>query len=1558
LGAILVALLAVPLSASATPVGKQNVTLNVVPEQSNQEYGDGNAVEFGISGNGPQPTGSVAFYICGPLPANGNCASGGTLFDGETLTTGFLASTGVNEPVGYYCFRSDYSGDSNYNPASDGGTTCFQVVPQPVTIDANSVAKTYGEPDPTPGYTLTAQDFRNGEDASTAGVTGSPDCTIAAHSKDAGSYPDSVSCSTGTLSAHNYSFSEGLSADLTIEQATMHIDASSASKTYGDSDPAATGAPRAADFVNGDTSDSNDITGASNCTVAPHSEDVGTYSGAITCDGTDLSSNNYTFVAGDAADFTINQAVVDVDANGAFKTYGDSDPAVSGVPRSSDFVNGDDVNSANITGSADCNIAPHSEDAGTYAAAVTCDPGTLVSHNYTFVPGDSADLTINQATIEIDASPASKTYGDSDPDATGVPNSNDFVNGDTANSNDISGTPECTIGSHSEEAGTYSGIISCDGTGLSSNNYTFVPGEGADFTIDQATMHVDANKSGKTYGDGDPDPTSTFDPNDFRNGDSAGSNDFSGSADCTIGSHSEDAGSYPGIITCDPGSLASNNYAFTVGSGADFTIEQATMEIDASPASKTYGDSDPAVTGVPDPNDFINGDTPDASDITGTANCTIGSHSENAGTYTGAITCDGTGLSSNNYAFTAGNSADFTINQATMHIDASPTSKTYGDSDSTPTGVARNADFVNGDTANSNDITGTANCTISPHSEDAGTYTSAITCDGTGLSSNNYTFVPGDSADLTINQATMQIDASSASKPYGDSDPVATGVPRAGDFVNGDTAGSNDITGSPNCTIGSHAEDAGTYTGAITCGGTGLSSNNYTFVTGDAADLTINQATVHVDAEPASKTYGDPDPTPTFALRTNDFQNGDTAATSGITGSPSCTIGSHSEDAGTYTGAVSCDPTGLSSNNYAFTAGNNADFTINQATVHVDADPASKTYGDSDPTPGYTLRAADFQNSDNASNSGITGAPSCTIAAHSENAGPVTGVITCNSGTLSSTDYAFAQGDGSDLTINQATVHVDANGVVKNFGDGDPTPAASLRAADFQNGDSASTSGITGAASCTIAAHSEAVSTYPGIVTCDPHTLAANNYTFTAGNAGDLTIGQIGSHTSSAVENATDNTAWGASEPLGGAALDAGSVSPDSGSTPTGTVTYNLFAGGGCSGNRISSELVQLGKDGSTPASSASAGLAAGEYSYDVEYSGDGNYAGSSAQCDPFTVAKAHAPLSVVVDDAQTSAPWTNTEAPGAKEYLTSTVGGVSGFTPTGTVTYQLFSGAGCTGSPASSDPVSVAGDGSVPATASAPASGHESARASYGGDSNYSATTSTCVSFSVAGVPSAPSVSISSPASGLTLERYQPVPLTFACADAAGPGIASCVDATGSSSGGQLDTAQLGSHVVTVTATSKDGRSGQTSIRYRVLPTFYALRISKLKTHADGTISFLLRVPRAGAVDVLETAWLDNLAHAAQLNPAPARFVFARRHLAISKGGTVKLVLAPNARGHSLVAHHRHPVSRIRLWLSFGPSGGAVCNVGLYGIQLGAGTASVKLRSRPSRCYGPTAVR
>ena len=199
--------------------------------------------------------------------------------------------------------------------------------------------------------------------------------------------------------------------------------------------------------------------------------------------------------------------------------------------------------------------------------------------------------------------------------------------------------------------------------------------------------------------------------------------------------------------------------------------------------------------------------------------------------------------------------------------------------------------------------------------------------------------------------------------------------------------------------------------------------------------------------------------------------------------------------------------------------------------------------------------------------------------------------------------------------------------------------------------------------------------------------------------------------------------------------------------------------------------------------------------------------------------------------------------------------------------------------------------------------------------------------------IPALPSVSIKAPGLAAVYRQGQKVVVSYRCRDGAGgPGIASCVGSA--RTGARLDTSKVGRHLFTVTATSSDGEVRTEKVAYTVAGGAGIISVLQ-KPHSDGTFIVTVGLPDAGGVDVLVTAWKDNLAaSASRLQPATDRFVFARAHAVARRAGKLRIVVSPDAAGRRLVKHHRYRVT-LRLWVSYTPVSGHRRDFGFYGLHL-----------------------
>jgi hypothetical protein len=196
------------------------------------------------------------------------------------------------------------------------------------------------------------------------------------------------------------------------------------------------------------------------------------------------------------------------------------------------------------------------------------------------------------------------------------------------------------------------------------------------------------------------------------------------------------------------------------------------------------------------------------------------------------------------------------------------------------------------------------------------------------------------------------------------------------------------------------------------------------------------------------------------------------------------------------------------------------------------------------------------------------------------------------------------------------------------------------------------------------------------------------------------------------------------------------------------------------------------------------------------------------------------------------------------------------------------------------------------------------------------------------------PTISMVRPADGATYFRQQVVDASYSWSvGAGGAAISACLGTA--ANGAPIDTAHTGSHTFTVSATSSDGQHVSTTVHYSVALPNNSFTLSHIRASAGGTMSFVVKVPGPGTVDVLESARNDNLATVARaLPPGPGRFAFARAHHAIAGKGRITVVVKPSARGKRLVKHPAYPV-RLRLQVSYTPTGGLQHNKSFPGIHL-----------------------
>jgi filamentous hemagglutinin family protein len=696
----------------------------------------------------------------------------------------------------------------------------------------------------------------------------------------------------------------------------------------------------------------------------------------------------------------INPAQLTYTANAASRAYGASNPAFSGTVTG--FVGGDTQASATAGTLSFTSPATSASNVGT--DAINGSGLTANNGNYTFqqAAGNATALTIDPAVLAYAANAASRAYGSANPAFSGTVTG--FVNGDTqasATSGTLSFVSAATSASN---VGSY-GI---NGSGLTANNgnYTFqqAAGNATALTIDRALLTYTANTANRAYGSANPAFSGTV--TGFVNGDTLASATAGTLAFASPATAASNVGSY----AINGSGLAANNGNYTfqqaAGNASALTIDPAALTYTANAISRTYGASNPALTGTV--TGFVNGDTLGSATAGTLSFSTSATSTSNVGSY--AI--NGTGLTANSGNYTlqqaASNATALTINPALLTYTANTAARTYGDANPTFSGSV--SGFVNGDTQASA-TTGTLLFT-SPATVPSNVGSYAV--NGAGLTANNgnYTFqqAAGNATALSIDPALLTYTANSANRTYGAANPVFSGTVTG--FVNGDTQGSATSGTLAFTSPATTADNVGSY--AINGSGLTANNGNYTFqqAANNATALTIDPAVLTYTADAVSRTYGASNPL--FTGSVTGFVNGDTLSTTTSGSAAFTSAAASASHVGTY--AVNGSGLSITNGNYTLeqAAGNASALTITPAQLTASVLADNKVYDATIKATGQIGALSGVLNGDNVSVDATTAAYTFS----DKNVG--TGK------TVSATGAALAGASASDyvLTLNSGAADI------------------------------------------------------------------------------------------------------------------------------------------------------------------------------------------------------------------------------------------------------------------------------------------------------------------------------------------------------------------------------------------------------------------------------------------------------------------------------------------------------------------------------------------------------
>src|SRR5437588_559762 len=834
---------------------------------------------YGDADPNPLRTGSGTGFV-----ATDNVTATYTRVAGETVLGGPYHITATLSPAGVLV---------NYNITNTGAS--FTVYPKSATWTTNPISKTYGDADLNPLTTGSGSGFLAADNV-TATYSRAAGETVAG-----GPYHITATLSS-TAALSNYEITNA-GANFTINAKSATWTTNPNSKSYGDNDPNPLTTGNGSGFLAGDN-----VT-ATYSRPAGETVTGGPYHITATLSPSGVLSNYNVTNAG--ADFTINAKNATWTTQPNSKTYGDDDPVPLTSGSGTGFVAADNV------------TATYSRDPGQtvagspYHITATLSPaGVLNNYNIT---NTGANFTIDKKTASVTPNAASKTYGDVDPALTGTLTGFLAADGVTATYSRAAG--ETVAGNPY----TISATLSPGGV-LGNYQITY---NTAEFTIDKKTASVTPNAASKTYGDADATLTGTL--SGFLAADGVTATYSRAPGETVAGSP------YTISATLSPAGVL-GNYQITYNT-ANFTIDKKAASVTPNAASKTYGDTDPTLTGTL--SGFLAADGVTATYSRTTGETVAGSP------YTISATLSPAGVLGN-YQITY-NTAEFTIDRKALDITDNNQSKNYGDTFSftgseftVGTGQLKNSDSVTSVTLTSAGAAATATVSGSPYDI---TPSAAI---GTGLGNYSITYHVGH---FTVNAKALDITANDQSKTYGATF-TFTGsefTTNSGQLVNGDTVTTVMLASAgaaPTASVSGSPYDI-TPSAAV---GTGVGNYAITYHVGH---LSIYPKGLDITANNRTKTYGD---TVTFAgteftTGAGQLVNGNTvtsvtltstgsAATATVAGSPHAILASAAVGTGlgNYTISYHNAPIGLPVNKA------NATVTVTAYNVTYNGQPHTATY--------------------------------------------------------------------------------------------------------------------------------------------------------------------------------------------------------------------------------------------------------------------------------------------------------------------------------------------------------------------------------------------------------------------------------------------------------------------------------------------------------------------------------------------------------------------------------------------------------------------------------------
>jgi filamentous hemagglutinin family protein len=471
--------------------------------------------------------------------------------EGESIVTGLQFSTEATQQsgIGSYLITPFGATATGYDISYASGT--LEITRAPLTISVPNQSRVYGDAN---AFTVNYNGLVNGEQGASV-VSGLSLATAATAASNVGNY--AITASGANADNYSITYSQGT---LTVTPAPLTVSIDTATRRYGDADPAFT--YQVAGLKNSDSAAAVVNVGAISSTASADSG-IGSY-GLLAYPS--VLSPNYSVAARVNGTFTITPRPLIITADNATRVYGDPNPAFTAT-----FAGLASFDTPATLGALSFSTqATQSSGVGDWGITFA----TVVNPNYA-ITSKFGTLTITPAPLTFEAlTDLSRVYGRANP-AMPLPVVAGLKNSDTPASLGLAFDAPAL----NADAGTYT-------YRLTTTNPNYEPASGTGlFRITPAPLTVAITPTGRLYGDANP-ATYEFTANGLAFGQSAAS----------VLSINNPASLYSGagVYTLIP-VLNTGNYTVTSVTGGRFQVNPRVVTLDLPYYARYYGDPNPVL---------------------------------------------------------------------------------------------------------------------------------------------------------------------------------------------------------------------------------------------------------------------------------------------------------------------------------------------------------------------------------------------------------------------------------------------------------------------------------------------------------------------------------------------------------------------------------------------------------------------------------------------------------------------------------------------------------------------------------------------------------------------------------------------------------------------------------------------------------------------------------------------------------------------------------------------------------------------------------------------------